>query len=273
MPWPISPAPATSVRSRSMAASLASGRPVVVEDAGQERVGGGVRIEPMVGDGGERLARSSARTGSRRGAGPGAGRRRSPRPGPRPGRAAPSRRAPVVDGRPVPVERGEQLRDAGAGRGGRDQDLGPLRPGPRPRSVAVAVGRRPPAGRTPATSIARSWAAVRWAPGLSPLFTTTRSATSSRPALIAWTSSPISGASRTTVVSAAAATSTSLWPGPDGLDEDEVEADRVEDRRRGAGRRGEAAGVAARGHRADEDVPVARRRPASGRGRRAARRR
>ncbi len=63
-------------------------------------------------------------------------------------------------------------------------------------------------------------------PGLSPLLTTTRSATSSRPALIAWTSSPISGASRTTVVSAAAATSTSLWPGPDGLDEDQVEAAR-----------------------------------------------
>ena len=32
--------------------------------------------------------------------------------------------------------------------------------------------------------------------------------------MIAWTSSPISGASRTTVVSAAAATSTSLWPVP-----------------------------------------------------------
>ena len=31
---------------------------------------------------------------------------------------------------------------------------------------------------------------------------------------MAWTSSPISGASRTTVVSAAAATSTSLWPVP-----------------------------------------------------------
>ena len=32
--------------------------------------------------------------------------------------------------------------------------------------------------------------------------------------MIAWTSSPISGASSTTVVSAAAATSTSLWPVP-----------------------------------------------------------
>ena len=71
-----------------------------------------------------------------------------------------------------------------------------------------------PAAAAAATSIARSWAAVRWAPGRSPLLTTTRSATSSRPALIAWTSSPISGASRTTVVSAAAATSTSLWPVP-----------------------------------------------------------
>ena len=67
---------------------------------------------------------------------------------------------------------------------------------------------------TVGTSIARSCAAVRCAPGRSPLFTTTMSATSSSPALIAWTSSPISGASSTTVVSAAAATSTSLWPVP-----------------------------------------------------------
>ena len=67
---------------------------------------------------------------------------------------------------------------------------------------------------TDGTSIARSWAAVRCAPGRSPLLTHTMSATSSSPALIACTSSPISGASRTTVVSAAAATSTSLCPVP-----------------------------------------------------------
>ena len=113
---------------------------------------------------------------------------------------------------------------------GRDQHLGALR-----LRAFGAAGRRARAGRTglggarrtaPGTparasrglattvSIARSSAAVRWAPGRSPLLTTTMSATSSRPALIAWTSSPISGASRTTVVSAAAATSTSLWPVP-----------------------------------------------------------
>ena len=76
--------------------------------------------------------------------------------------------------------------------------------------------------------------------------------------MIAWTSSPISGASSTTVVSAAAATSTSLWPGPDGLDEDEVEAGRVEHGRGGRRGRREAAGVSARRHRADEHVVVAR---------------
>ena len=45
--------------------------------------------------------------------------------------------------------------------------------------------------------------------------------------------------------------------GPDRLDEDEVEADRVEDRAGRPGRRGEAAGVAPRGHRPDEHVAVA----------------
>ena len=81
---------------------------------------------------------------------------------------------------------------------------------PSPSSCKPAARR----GAWVTVSIARSWAAVRWAPGRSPLFTTTISATSRRPALMAWTSSPMSGASRTTVVSAAAATSTSLWPVP-----------------------------------------------------------
>ena len=66
----------------------------------------------------------------------------------------------------------------------------------------------------PTVSIARSCDAARSAPGRSDLLTTTMSATSSRPALIAWTSSPISGAWTTSVVSAIAATSTSLWPVP-----------------------------------------------------------
>ena len=61
--------------------------------------------------------------------------------------------------------------------------------------------------------------------------------------------------------------------GADRLDEDEVEAGGVEDGCRGRRRRREPAGMAARRHRADEDVAVVRRRPASGPGRRAARRR
>ena len=153
-------------------------------------------------------------------------RRGSPRPGPRRGPGGRRMRAAALPGGPVPVDRGEQLGDALAGRGRRDEDLGLLgavarrrrragrsaRPRARvDRAAAPWWPRRSPPGRA---SIARSCAAVRWAPGRSPLLTTTMSATSSRPALIAWTSSPISGASRTTVVSAAAATSTSLWPVP-----------------------------------------------------------
>ncbi len=109
-----------------------------------------------------------------------------------------------------------------------------------------------------ATSIARSCDAVRCAPGRSPLFTTTMSATSSRPALIAWTSSPISGASRTTVVSAAAATSTSDWPVPTVSSRIRSKPGRVHDGRGGGRCRGQPTGVAARSHRSDEDVAVAR---------------
>jgi len=135
--------------------------------------------------------------------------RGSPRPGPPPAPVGPSRRS----------RRGPS---PGAGRSR------PAAPEHRPRLPRSSTGRRGASvsagrdwrrdetnfGEAAATSIARSCEAVRCAPGLSPLLTTTMSATSSNPALIAWTSSPISGASRTTVVSAAAATSTSLWPVP-----------------------------------------------------------
>ena len=46
-------------------------------------------------------------------------------------------------------------------------------------------------------------------------------------------------------------------PGPDGLDEDEVEAGRIEHRSGGRRGRGQTAGVSARRHRADEHVAVA----------------
>ena len=55
-------------------------------------------------------------------------------------------------------------------------------------------------------SMARSCRAARSAPGRSPLPTAITSAISSSPALMAWTSSPISGTSTTTVVSASRAT-------------------------------------------------------------------
>ena len=73
--------------------------------------------------------------GPRRAADRAAGPRRSPRPAPRPVPAGPPPETPSRPGRPMPVERGQQLRHAGTGRGRRDQDLGPLR----------ARTRRPPA--------------------------------------------------------------------------------------------------------------------------------
>ena len=210
----------------------------------------------------------------RRELGPQRARRGSPRPGPRPGRAArrPRRRA-VAAARAVPVERGEQLGDALAGRRGRSIEDRRGRFGPRPRRRRRRVARprrRPADGDEHRPELRRGPLGAR---ARSPLFTTTMSATSSRPALIAWTSSPISGASRTTVVSAAAATSTSLWPVPTVSMRTRSKPARVEHRRGRGRRRGEPAGVAARRHRADEHVAVRRRTPASGRGRRAARRR
>ncbi len=59
-------------------------------------------------------------------------------------------------------------------------------------------------------------------------------------------------------MSAAAATSTSLWPGADRLEQDDVEAGGVEHGRGGRGRGREPAGVAARRHRADEHAVVRR---------------
>ena len=194
-------------------------------------------------------------------------RRRSRRPGSRPGRAArrtTSRVRPAArcrssaassSGTPAPVA-AVVIRTSGRfGRG---------------RTCAiVGVGAR----GADATSIARSCAAVRWAPGLSPLFTTTRSATSSRPGLDRLDLVAHLGRLEDDRRVGRGRDLDLALPGPDGLDEDQVEAGRVQ-HGRGRGRgRGEPAGVPARRHRADEDAVVARRTPASGRGRRAARRR
>ena len=202
MPWPMRPAPATKTRSIAMAQPTA--RPSAAS------------------------SRSAAAYGSSRGPRPRRGRRRSVPPVRGLAAAGPH---PLPDDRPRPGSRRGGGRRPVAARGlatGR-RDAGPApraapaRPAPvdavvtrtsgrfgRGRSRRRAVAR----GRSSASASPRSCAAVRAAPGLSPLLTTTRSATSSRPALIAWTSSPISGASSTTVVSAAAATSTSLCPVP-----------------------------------------------------------
>ena len=201
MPWPIRPAPATKTRSMLIAVSSACrGRPAGgprprrdrargAATASMRRVGRGRRApgerqavpEPLHEDG------AHLRGGPRRGGRPAW----PPRPTPRRGGGRGRRAAPGRPRRSIAVV----TRTSGRLGSGRSGSRG------RPRAAG-------------GTSIARSWAAVRWAPGRSPLLTTTMSATSSRPALIAWTSSPISGASSTTVVSAAAATSTSLWPVP-----------------------------------------------------------
>ena len=239
IPWPMSPAPATNTRSTLIARLPSRRRPAA-------------RRRPRTGP-----ARGAATAVDRRVRAGGQRRRREPLP------------------QPLDEDRADLRRGAGlAGRGGgavsaRSPDAARAprsAPGSRRRSVAVVTSTsgRFGAGRdgsqslraTVGTSMARSWAAVRCAPGRSPLFTTTMSATSSSPALIACTSSPISGASRTTVVSAAAATSTSLWPGPDRLEQHDVEPRRVEHGRRDRRRRREPAGVPTRRHRADEHPVV-----------------
>ena len=192
-------APNAGVNSRG---AVVIGRPA--SELGEQSVGGGVRIEPVGRDLGEDRFRGGSAF-RRSPATRAAARRGSPRPA---ASARASRAPPPSSSRPV-----ARCRSSAASSSGTPS---PVEAVVTMTSGRFGAGRSGPAGSAPTvgTSIARSWAAVRSAPGLSPLLTTTRSATSSRPALIAWTSSPISGASRTTVVSAAAATSTSLWPVP-----------------------------------------------------------
>ena len=182
-------------------------------------------------------------------AGPRAARPGPPGPAPSPARAA-ARRRP----RRRPAARCRSRAASSAGTPSPVSAVVTRTSGRFGRGPVGAVHRR--AARPVGTSIARSWAAVRWAPGRSPLLTTTMSATSSSPALIAWTSSPISGASRTTVVSAAAATSTSLWPVPTVSSRTTSNPAASSTRRRDRGRRREPAGVPARRHRADEHAVV-----------------
>ena len=133
----------------------------------------------------------------------------------------------------------------------------PVRPEASRTSGCLGLGRaldQSPGSLGP--SIARSEAADRSAPGRSALPTTTMSATSSRPALMAWTSSPIPGAWMTTVVSASAAISTSLWPVPTVSMMTISKPQAARTAALAAVVAGQAAGVTAGRHRADEDAAV-----------------
>ena len=184
MPWPISPAPATNTRcdpaahrassSRLRRARVASSRSAAVYGSSSWVATAASRAS---------VVRPVPRRPEAFAA---AARRRSPRPGLRPGE--PGRAA----GRrgPPPRCRSSAASSSGTPVAGRRRSSRAPRAAWAAAGPSLASRRR---GRP--TSIARSWLAVRWAPGRSPLLTTTMSATSSRPALIAWTSSPISGAS------------------------------------------------------------------------------
>ena len=76
------------------------------------------------------------------------------------------------------------------------------------------------------------------------------------PAFSACTESPEPGISTSTTVSAIPITSTSLWPAPTGLEEDESLPAASSSEQRLQRRLGEAAEVAARAHRADEDAGI-----------------
>ena len=261
MPWPMSPAPATKTRSMVIAAppfrraaqrgEQAVGRGVGVQLVRRPRARWPPSVSPAIAGAARRRPqplhddRPDLGAGTRAAGGLGVARPRAWR------RWRSS--AASSSGTPSPVDAVVTSTSGRLGTG-RPPDR---RPRGRPTAPASPAAGRRSAGR----------------PGRSPLLTTTRSATSSRPALIAWTSSPISGASRTTVVSAAAATSTSLWPVPTVSSSTMSKPAASKHGRGGRGRGGEPAGVPARGHRADEDRRRRRRRPASGRGRRGARRR
>ena len=90
----------------------------------------------------------------------------------------------------------------------------------------------------------------------SALLITKTSAISIRPALLACTLSPQPGFTTTTVVSALPAISTSTWPDADGLDQDRPLPDGVEQADGFRRRQRQAAEVASRRHRADEDARV-----------------
>ena len=123
-------------------------------------------------------------------------------------------------------------------------------------SLAATVLSSGGTARAPSASMAVRSASVRSAPSRSPLFTTSRSAISSRPAFSAWTSSPRPGAVTTTTASAASATSSSACPAPTVSTKITGNPAASSTATDGRGRAREPTLVAARGQRADEDAVV-----------------
>ncbi len=152
----------------------------------------------------------------------------------------------------MPIQRRQQLRHAVPGRGGRDQHVRPLRPGPR-RNVGHA-GRLVPRRRGH-----QHRPQLRGGPLRARLVALVhhdevgdlQQARLDRLDLVAHLGRLEDdrriGRGRHLHLALARA---------DGLDEDQVEPGRVEHRRRGRRRGRQPSGVSARRHRADEDVPI-----------------
>ena len=250
MPCPISPAPATKTRSIELAmATMVRGRslprgrqPRVVSSSNRSAAAYG-----------SRRARRRPRGGPRsRGVlgvvEPRAQAVRDDRPDLRLGtRQSRARRLPHPPDGSVAVQRGKQFRHAVAGRGRRDQDLRSLRPRPRV-IVAARRGRdqhRPELGGGPLRA------------GLVALVDHDQVGDLEQ-----------AGLDRLDLVAHLGRLEDDrrvrrgrdldlALPGPDGLDQDQVETGGVEHRRcRRRGRR-QTAGMTTRRHRPDEDVPVA----------------
>ena len=142
-----------------------------------------------------------------------------PRRSPRPSRSA---RSAGPDGRTGPAAARARGGRPAAGPAGRRPVGGPGGAATAPHNSSIPLrsaalvsttGGRQSAGADRSSICSRSRRASR-APGRSALLTTSRSATSSSPALLACIESPHPGVTTTTVVSAAEATSTSIWPTP-----------------------------------------------------------
>ena len=127
-------------------------------------------------------------------------------------------------------------------------------PSPRTASVRTIGGFQPSLG--PSESTCRTSFSIVFASGWSILLIAITSGISMIPAFSAWIESPEPGISASTTVSAIERTPTSLWPVPTVSRKTTSLPGGVEHEQRLQRRLGEPAEVAARAHRADEDVGV-----------------